>query len=266
MRFYIRKFKKHPLFDTTKKYRKRGIKMYKQRGKEMRKAGKLKPRKRYSLRKPPRSRFIVRKTKIENWNPKRKFIPRLAILREFFSRVQPYAIAAKENIKKLKKDNINKPLSNKVDDDLIKKEESNEYYFMYKHKLFRICLGHLIKCGEKALAEKALANLFYILKLKLEKNPELYIFDALEKLRPTLGLRPKKRGGIIYRLPFLLRETKRQSMAVLWLISQAKARSGSLSKSLADEICDVVSGTLQGSLKKKEELHRMALSNRPFLS
>jgi small subunit ribosomal protein S7 len=140
--------------------------------------------------------------------------------------------------------------------------------FSFKHRVARMCLGHLIRKGQKAWAEKTLSEAFFLIKKKYFSNPSIILLKAIQNLKPTLGLRPKKKGGVIYRVPFLLKDTKQWSLAMLWLVNAVRQKTGAssnFSNKLYLEITDIIENKAHSALKKKEEIHKLALTNRPFL-
>jgi small subunit ribosomal protein S7 len=148
------------------------------------------------------------------------------------------------------------------------KSDMFPYEFSLKHKLFRICVGHLIKKGRKSWAERILSDAFFLIKKKYRVDPPMMLLKAISLLKPTLGLRPKKKGGVIYRVPFLLKDTKQLSLAIFWLLQSVRQKLGpsnDFSLTFCEEINDIVKGKMHSALKKKDEIHKLALTNRPFL-
>lgn len=135
-----------------------------------------------------------------------------------------------------------------------------------KFRLYRLFIGNLIRRGRKLWAEKTFAIIYNELK-QIHSIPPEHIFSTVfERLRPHLGIRPKKVGGIVYKLPFLLSSRRQNSLTIKWLIEGARARKGGIfSRKLIAEINDVYRGRLTVSMKKKNELHRVAIINRVFL-
>jgi len=133
-------------------------------------------------------------------------------------------------------------------------------------KLYRLLLGNILRRGRKLWAERVFTIIYNSIKQNYNVLPEEVFSTVFEKLRPDLGVRPKKVGGVVYKLPFLLSAYKQNSLSVKWLVSAARLRKGSnFSTKLLAEINDVYKGKTSGSLKKKNELHRLAFANRAFL-
>ena len=135
-----------------------------------------------------------------------------------------------------------------------------------KLRLYRLFIGNLIRRGRKLWSERMFAIIYNEIKQTYSTPPEQVFSVVFERLRPHLGVRPKKVGGIVYKLPFLLSSYRQNSLSIKWLIEAARMRKGGLfSRKLIAEINEVYKGRLTSSVKKKNELHRVAIINRVFL-
>jgi len=97
------------------------------------------------------------------------------------------------------------------------------------------------------------------------KKPPLEVFEqALKNVTPLLEVRPRRVGGATYQIPMEVRPERRLSLAVRWLVQNARQRPGkSMAEKLAGELMDAAAG--QGaSIKKRDDTHRMAEANRAF--
>jgi small subunit ribosomal protein S7 len=101
-------------------------------------------------------------------------------------------------------------------------------------------------------------------KDKAKEDPLTLFKKALENVKPLLEVRPRRVGGATYQVPVEVREERRVSLAVKWLITSAKKRQGrAMQEKLALELIDAFNN--RGlSVKKKEDTHRMAEGNRAF--
>jgi small subunit ribosomal protein S7 len=87
---------------------------------------------------------------------------------------------------------------------------------------------------------------------------------AIENCKPVLEVKTRRVGGANYQVPVEVNPFRKQSLAVHWLITSARARSGkSMTDKLAEEIFDAANGR-GGAVKKKEDVHRMAEANKAF--
>ena len=125
-------------------------------------------------------------------------------------------------------------------------------------------INRMMVDGKKVTAEK----IFYgAMKVAEEKAgaPAVEIFDkALSNAMPAVEVRPRRVGGQTYQVPMEVRPERRRTLALRWLIGQARRRSGkSMIDKLAGEILDAYNNT-GATIKKREDTHRMAEANKAF--
>ncbi len=134
----------------------------------------------------------------------------------------------------------------------------------YRSKNVARFTSKLMLDGKRSLAERILYDAFDIIEAK-QKRPPLEVFEqALKNAMPTIEVKPRRVGGSTYQVPVDIRGDRRSALAMRWLIKSARARSGhSMSEKLANELMDAAAG--QGAtIKKREETHKMAESNKAF--
>lgn len=134
----------------------------------------------------------------------------------------------------------------------------------YKSKSVARFTNKLMYDGKRSLAERIIYDAFDIIEAK-QKRPPLEVFEqALKNAMPTIEVKPRRVGGSTYQVPVDIRGDRRSALAMRWLIRFARARSGhSMSEKLANELMDAAAG--QGAtIKKREETHKMAESNKAF--
>ncbi|HLH61966.1 MAG TPA: 30S ribosomal protein S7 [Ktedonobacteraceae bacterium] len=125
-------------------------------------------------------------------------------------------------------------------------------------------IGKLMLDGKRSLAERILYDAFDTIEAR-QKRPPLDVFEqALKNATPTLEVKPRRVGGSTYQVPVDIRRERGNALAMRWLIRSARARTGkSMAEKLASELMDAAAG--QGAtIKKREETHKMAESNRAF--
>jgi small subunit ribosomal protein S7 len=119
--------------------------------------------------------------------------------------------------------------------------------------------------GEKSVAQTAVYGALE--RLERETNrPGLEVFEqAVRNVTPALEVRSRRVGGATYQVPTEVRPERRLSMALRWLIGSARARTGRpIAQRLYEELLDASRG--QGaSVRRREDLHRMAEANRAFV-
>jgi len=118
--------------------------------------------------------------------------------------------------------------------------------------------------GKKAVAQKIVSKAFDVIKEKSGKDPLEVFHKALENVRPILEVRPRRVGGATYQIPVEVQEPRKTSLALRWIVGAARSKKGRpVHISLAEEILAAYQGT-GASVKKREDVHKMAEANRAF--
>ncbi|AKM82678.1 TPA: 30S ribosomal protein S7 [Candidatus Berkelbacteria bacterium] len=125
-------------------------------------------------------------------------------------------------------------------------------------------INKIIVRGQKETARKNVYKAFDVLKDKTGKEP-LGIFEtALKNAAPVLEVNARRIGGATYQVPMEVRPERRETLAMRWIITAARAgKGGNFSDFLANEILDAYNNT-GTAMKKKEVLHKMAEANKAF--
>lgn len=134
----------------------------------------------------------------------------------------------------------------------------------YNSKLVSGFVNKLMKDGKKTLSARLLYQAMDMIEAKTGK-PGIEVFEqAVKNATPMVEVRPRRVGGATYQVPIEVRSDRRQSLAIRWLVANARSRSGkSMVEKLAGELMDA--STNQGAtIKKREDTHRMAEANRAF--
>ena len=121
--------------------------------------------------------------------------------------------------------------------------------------------------GKKTVAQKEIYGAFEIIKEKSGEEPDKVFEKALENIKPTMEVRPRRVGGAAYQVPMSVRGPRRESLGIRWLIAAARSRSNSeyhtYAEKLAAEIMDSAKG--EGvAVKKRLDMERVAEANRAF--
>jgi len=125
-------------------------------------------------------------------------------------------------------------------------------------------INKLLSRGKKTIAEKIFYEALNLIEKKTKKEGIKVWEQALENVKPTLEVRPRRVGGATYQVPVEVRPERREALAMRWIIQYARARSGkSMIEKLAAEIMEAASGA-GASVKKKEDTHKMAKANKAF--
>ena len=118
--------------------------------------------------------------------------------------------------------------------------------------------------GKKAIAQSIVYGAFDIIKDKLGVEPDVYFNQALDNLKPLLETKARRVGGSNYQVPIEISPSRQQTLALRWLVMFARKRNEkSMEEKLAGEIMDAYNNT-GAAYKKKDDVHRMAESNKAF--
>lgn len=134
----------------------------------------------------------------------------------------------------------------------------------YNSELVARFINKLMNNGKKTVAASILYQALDLVQQRTKK-PSIEIFEqAVKNATPLIEVRPRRVGGATYQIPLEVRPERRMSLAIRWLVSSARTRSGkSMAEKLAAELIDAANN--QGAtVKKREDTHRMAEANRAF--
>jgi len=118
--------------------------------------------------------------------------------------------------------------------------------------------------GKKAVAEKILYGALDTLAERTGGEPMELLDKALENVRPMVEVKSRRVGGATYQVPVEVRPSRRNTLAMRWLIEAARKRSEkSMAQRLAGELGDAAEQR-GAAVKKREDTHRMAEANKAF--
>jgi small subunit ribosomal protein S7 len=118
--------------------------------------------------------------------------------------------------------------------------------------------------GKRAVAEGVMYDALRRAGRQARKEPLEVFEQALRNATPLLEVKPRRVGGATYQVPIEIRPERRLALARRWLVRFARGRNGrSMAEKLAHEIVDAANNT-GGAVRRKEETHRMAESNKAF--
>ena len=135
---------------------------------------------------------------------------------------------------------------------------------VYNSKKVTRLINNIMLDGKKGVAQRIVYGAFDIISEKTGKDP-LEVFDqAMENVMPVLETKARRVGGSTYQVPIEIRPERRQTLAIRWIVSFARNRSEkTMKEKLAGELMDAYNNT-GASVKRKEEMHRVAESNKAF--
>lgn len=125
-------------------------------------------------------------------------------------------------------------------------------------------INKLMIGGKKSTAQGIFYDALEAAEQRLNQ-PALSIFEqAVRNITPLMEVRPRRVGGSTYQVPMEIRGDRRQSLALRWLVTAARARNGrSMAEKLMSELLDAYNNT-GNAVKRKEDAHRMADANKAY--
>lgn len=136
---------------------------------------------------------------------------------------------------------------------------------IYNSEIVQRLINRVMLNGKKQMAERLVYNGMQKAAEKLKVQNPLEVFEkALGNVRPSMETRSRRVGGANYQIPFEVKGQRQNHLTIMWFVTAARARKGmSMEDRIALELVDAFnnSGT---AVKKKEDTHKMAESNRAF--
>lgn len=118
--------------------------------------------------------------------------------------------------------------------------------------------------GKRSVAQNVFYDAMNEVERKGNEKPLETFLKALDQVKPAVEVKSRRVGGSTYQVPVEVRESRREALAMRWIIAAARARSGrSMSQKLSAEILDAANQS-GSAFKKKEDTHRMAEANKAF--
>ena len=118
--------------------------------------------------------------------------------------------------------------------------------------------------GKKQTCLKIVYDALDKLKGKTDKDPLEVFLKALDNVKPLVEVKSRRVGGATYQVPIEIRDTRREALAMRWMITAARNRSGhGMADTLASELLDAYNNT-GTAYKKKEDTQKMGEANKAF--
>ena len=151
---------------------------------------------------------------------------------------------------------------------------------IYKSELVAHFVNHVMRCGKKSLAEKIVYGAFLKMKARIDNGrveddeeggsdgQRQFILRAfenvLDRVRPEVELKARRVGGATYQVPIEVVGERGIALAMRWIVESSKSRhERGMMLRLAGELADAYEGR-GNSVKKREDMHRMAEANKAF--
>lgn len=135
----------------------------------------------------------------------------------------------------------------------------------YKSALVTKFTNGIMERGKKTVARNIFYSAMDLIEQRVSEVEPLAVFEkAMDQVRPKVEVKSRRVGGATYQVPVEVRPERRNALAIRWIVGFAKNRSGkSMSEKLAAELLDAYNSR-GGSVKKREDTHRMAEANKAF--
>ena len=136
---------------------------------------------------------------------------------------------------------------------------------VYNNRLVTQLINKVLLDGKKATAERIVYTAFEIVAEKSEGGDALATFKkAMDNVKPTLEVKPKRVGGATYQVPMEVNSRRSTALGIRWIVNFSRARKEkTMAERLANDILDASNG-LGASVKKREDVFKMAEANRAF--
>ena len=135
---------------------------------------------------------------------------------------------------------------------------------MYNSKLVTRLINNIMYDGKKGVAQKIVYGACEEVAAKTGKDAVEVFEEAMNNIMPVLEVKAKRIGGATYQVPIEVKPERRQALGLRWITLYSRKRSEKTQiERLANEIMDAANNT-GASVKKKEEMHKMAEANKAF--
>lgn len=135
---------------------------------------------------------------------------------------------------------------------------------VYKSRVVSQLINKVLTDGKKSIAENIVYKSLRILGERTKENPLEILDKCLDNVKPVLEVKPRRVGGATYQVPVEVSSERANTLAIRWVVDFASRRKEkTMAARLSAEILDGASNT-GSSIKKKEDLHKMAEANKAF--
>ena len=135
---------------------------------------------------------------------------------------------------------------------------------VYRSTVVTQLVNKVLQRGKRFTAERIVYTALSTVEQKTGSEPVGTLKRALENIRPQLEVKSRRVGGATYQVPIEVRPRRANTLAVRWLVGNARSRrERTMAERLANEILDASNG-LGASVKRREDTHKMAEANKAF--
>jgi len=135
---------------------------------------------------------------------------------------------------------------------------------VYGSQLVTQLINKVLEDGKKQVAQRIVYTALEGCRAKTDTDPVITLKRALENVKPALEVKSRRVGGATYQVPIEVRGTRQTTLALRWLVKySSERREKTMAERLQNELLDASNG-LGGSVKKREDTHKMAEANKAF--
>ncbi len=135
---------------------------------------------------------------------------------------------------------------------------------VYNSPLVTQLVNKVLLSGKKSVAERTVYGALEGTRTKSGNDPVVTLKRALDNVKPTLEVRSRRVGGATYQVPVDVKPSRSTTLALRWLVSYSRQRrEKTMTERLTNELLDASNG-LGASVKRREDMHKMAESNKAF--
>lgn len=138
---------------------------------------------------------------------------------------------------------------------------------IYKSRLVTKLINRATRSGKKSAAAREIYHSFDLIKEQAKEEPMSIFVQAIENIKPQMEVRSRRIGGAAYQVPMPVRGSRKESLAIRWLLQSAAGRANReyhhFAEKLAAEIFDAYKNE-GNAVKKRENIHKMAEANKAF--
>lgn len=135
---------------------------------------------------------------------------------------------------------------------------------VYNNRLVTQLINKVLLDGKKSVAERIVYSAFDQVAEKTGQDPLTVFKKAMDNVRPTLEVKPKRVGGATYQVPMEVNSRRSTTLAIRWIVGFSRSRKEkTMADRLANEIIDASNNT-GAAVKKREDMYKMAEANRAF--
>jgi small subunit ribosomal protein S7 len=138
---------------------------------------------------------------------------------------------------------------------------------IYGNVIVTKLINRSMKDGKKSVAQSQIYRAFEIISEKEKSDPISVFNKAIDNIKPTMEVRPRRIGGAAYQVPMPVRGKRQESLAIRWLVESSRNRPNKDFHTFADKLATEIIEASQGeglAVKKREEIEKIAEANRAF--